>query len=241
MKIIIDKKENTAAAAAERYAELLTKKPDAVLGFTPGRSALPLYGELARRCAEGSLSFKNASAFCACEFEGIDHADARSVHGFMDKNLFSRTDIDRGSVFYPCSCAGQESGEVQKYDADIEKAGGMDLMVLGIGMDGSIGFNEPATPFESFTHSQLLTDSTRGHLASSFGSEDAVPERGVTMGIKTIMAARAVIMFACGEDKADIIHKMVYGKTVTFVPASMLQLHLDMTLYLDEAAASKLD
>ena len=124
---------------------------------------------------------------------------------------------------------------------DSDGAGFMDLVALGIGVNGSIGFNEPATPFESFTHSQQLTDATREQLAGVFGSADVVPEKGVTMGIKTIMSARSVILIASGEEKADIVYKMVYGKTVTYVPASMLQIHLDMTLYLDEAAASKLN
>jgi glucosamine-6-phosphate deaminase len=241
MKIIVKKPEELAEIAAQRYVELLENKPGAVLGFAPGNALKPLYGELGKLCVEGKLMLKNATAFCTEEFEGVDHSDMRSAHAFMDENLFSHTDMDKSRIFYPCTCAGDDAEKLLQYDKDIESAGGMDLVALGIGVNGSIGFNEPATPFESFTHSQQLTDATREQLTDVFGSADAVPEKGVTMGIKTIMSAKSVILIASGEEKADIVYKMVYGKTVTYVPASMLQIHLDMTLYLDEAAASKLN
>jgi glucosamine-6-phosphate deaminase len=236
MKIIIETQEKAAQMAAERYEALLRDKPEAVLGFDRDSALKPLFSALA-----GRADLAGTKIFAVSELCGEAGKSDGSAHAFIEKELAVPFGIAGENIHFPCTCQDAGEEELKKYDADIEAAGGMDLLALGIGHNGRIGYNEPATPFESFTHSQLLTDSTRGHLASSFGSEDAVPERGVTMGIKTIMAARAVIMFACGEDKADIIHKMVYGKTVTFVPASMLQLHLDMTLYLDEAAASKLD
>lgn len=238
MKIIIKEAGELAGILAEKYAELLEKKPDAVLGFAAGHSQLGVFDELAKMCKDGKISFAGAKVFCVSEFIGAKGEN--SARGFLEKNLFSRIDIDPKNVHYPCLCAGDDEDALKKYDEEIKNAGGIDLMLLGIGTNGAIGFNEPATPFESYTHTQLLTQATRERLAADFGGIDAVPEKGVTMGIKTIMASKAAAMIALGEEKAEIIYKMVYGKTVTYVPASMFQIHLDMTLYLDGDAAKKL-
>ena len=134
----------------------------------------------------------------------------------------------------------QELEEMARADAEIDAAGGIDLQLLGIGNNGHIGFNEPLTPFTSVTHIVKLTDSTREANKRFFSSLDEVPTHAVTMGIHTVMKARSIMLLAFGEGKAEIIKKTVQGRPDIAVPASLLQLHEDVTLYLDEAAASKL-
>lgn len=240
MKNIIEKNAGAAEMAAESAAALLRDKPEAVLGFDFAFALEPFCRRLEALCASGMCSLKKAKVFCTDEFVGSPGHDAGSVRSFVWDNLVKRCGADGQNVYSPCAVSGAGADRNEAYDAAIAEAGGMDLLVLGIGMNGRIGFNEPATPFDSFTHIQKLTDVTKAEFVPFFGSADEVPEEGVTMGIKTIMAARKIILIASGEEKADIIHKIVCGKTVTYVPASMLQLHLDTTLYLDEAAASKL-
>lgn len=235
MKIIIETQEKAAQMAAERYEALLRDKPEAVLGFDRDSALKPLFSALA-----GRADLAGTKIFAVSELCGEAGKSDGSAHAFIEKELAVPFGIAGENIHFPCTCQDAGEEELKKYDADIEAAGGMDLLALGIGHNGRIGYNEPATPFESFTHVQKLTDPTREELSGEF-AVSSQPENGATMGIKTIMAAKAVMLFAFSEDKADIIHKMVYGKTVTFVPASMLQLHLDMTLYLDEAAASKLN
>ena len=127
-----------------------------------------------------------------------------------------------------------------KFDAEIEKCGGIELAVLGIGTNGHIGFNEPATPYDSYTHTVLLTDKTKQMNAELFGGLENVPDNAVTMGLKTICESKNVILVAFGSEKAEIIHQLVYGKTSTYVPAAMLQMQMNMTLLLDDAAAEKI-
>ena len=227
MKIVMEKPGRAAELAAARYKTLLGEKPDAVLGFDADGDLSPLYARLAE------LPMPQAEVFGVSELVGA--GSGRSNRARLEKELLTPCGIAGGRTFFPCVCPDAAPEELRKYDDATAAAGGMDLIALSVGRNGRIGFNEPATPFESYTHIQKLTDPTRLELGVD------APEDGATMGIKTIMAAKAVVLFAFGQDKADIVHKMVYGKTVTFVPASMLQLHLDMTLYLDEAAASKLD
>ena len=128
----------------------------------------------------------------------------------------------------------------EEYDRLIESLGGLDLAVLGIGQDAHIGYNEPATPFDSYTHVQKLTDRTKRQLSERGYTKENMPEYAVTMGIKTLTEARNIILLAGGEDKAAAVFEMVYGKTITYIPASFLQIPTEVTVYLDTAAASRL-
>mgnify|MGYP002514806656 CR=1 FL=1 len=183
------------------------------------------------------LPFGDVRVFVCCEYRDLDKEHEGSVHSYMKNNLFDGAGFNESNIFYPCLCSEDED-ELKKYDDQISAAGGIDLMILGIGINGSIGFNEPATPFESYTHAQLLTDKTKKLVAEDFGGAENVPEKGVTMGIKTIVSAKYIDLIAAGEEKADAVHKIVYGKTIPFVPASMLQIHMNLNLYVDSAAAS---
>ncbi|MEG1632941.1 MAG: glucosamine-6-phosphate deaminase [Oscillospiraceae bacterium] len=239
MKIIIDTQEKIAELAARRYAELLNKKPEAVLGLATGSTPLGLYAVLVRLCAEGSLSFANCTTFNLDEYIGLDGTHDQSYRYFMNKNLFEKIDVRLDHTFVPAGSVTSDA-EAARYDEDIKAAGGIDLQLLGIGLNGHIGFNEPLTPFDSLTHVVKLTDSTREANKRFFSSIDDVPTHAVTMGIYTVMQSKSIILMATGAAKAEIIKKTVEGRPDISVPASLLQLHENVELYLDTEAAAKL-
>ncbi|MEE0794185.1 MAG: glucosamine-6-phosphate deaminase [Oscillospiraceae bacterium] len=239
MKLIIGTQEEVIKKAAQRYVKLLNEKPEAVLGLATGSTPLGLYAELVKLCAEGKISFAKCTTFNLDEYIGLDGTHDQSYRYFMNKNLFEKVDIRMEATHVP-SGAVKSDEEAEQYDAEIKAAGGIDLQLLGIGNNGHIGFNEPLTPFTSMTHIVKLTDSTREANKRFFASIDDVPTHAVTMGIHTVMQAKSIILMAFGEGKAEIIKKTVEGRPEIAVPASLLQLHDDVELYLDEAAASKL-
>ena len=239
MKIFVDTPEKTAEAVAKKYVALLAEKPNAVLGFATGSTPLGLYAELAKLCAEKKISFKDVSTFNLDEYLGLDGTHDQSYRYFMNKNLFEKIDIDISRTRVP-SGIDTDPEKAAQYDKDIEAAGGIDLQLLGLGNNGHIGFNEPGTPFGSVTHIVELTDSTRQANKRFFTSIDEVPTHSVTMGIKTVMNARRIILMALGKGKADIVKKFIQGEVTPEVPASVLQLHPDVEVYLDFDAASLL-
>ncbi|MBQ9979652.1 MAG: glucosamine-6-phosphate deaminase [Oscillospiraceae bacterium] len=237
MKIIIDTKEKIAEMAADRYVRLLKEKPNAVLGGATGSTPLGLYAELSRRCKAGEISFKDAMSFNLDEYVGLDGTHDQSYRYFMNENLFNHIDIDINKTFVP---SGIDTDSASDYDKAIQAAGGIDMQLLGIGNNGHIGFNEPGTPFGSETHVVELTESTRSANARFFESIDEVPTHAVTMGIKTVMNARSVILMAIGSAKAEIIKATIQGPVTEEVPASVLQLHPDVEFYIDYEAAALL-
>ena len=239
MKIFVDTPEKTAEAVAKKYVALLAEKPNAVLGFATGSTPLGLYAELAKLCAEKKISFKGVSSFNLDEYLGLDGTHDQSYRYFMNKNLFEKIDIDISRTRVP-SGIDTDPEKAAQYDKDIEAAGGIDLQLLGLGNNGHIGFNEPGTPFGSVTHIVELTDSTRQANKRFFSSIDEVPTHSVTMGIKTVMNARGIILMALGKGKADIVRKFIRGEVTPEVPASVLQLHPNVEVYLDFDAASLL-
>ena len=237
MKVIIDSAENIAAMAAQQYVSLLKRKPNAILGGATGSTPLGLYAELVRLNKSGEISFKDASSFNLDEYVGLDGAHDQSYRYFMDHNLFDHIDIDKSRTRVP---SGIDISDPAAYDKEIQAAGGVDLQLLGIGNNGHIGFNEPGTPFGSLTHIVELTESTREANKRFFASIDEVPTHAVTMGIKTVMQARSIILMAIGPAKAPIMKEMLQGPVTEKVPASVLQLHPDVTVYMDYEAAKLL-
>ena len=237
MKVIIDSAENIAAMAAQQYVDLLKRKPNAILGGATGSTPLGLYAELVRLNKAGEISFKEASSFNLDEYVGLDGAHDQSYRYFMDHNLFDHIDIDKDRTRVP---SGIDISDPAAYDKEIQAAGGVDLQLLGIGNNGHIGFNEPGTPFGSLTHIVELTESTREANKRFFTSIDEVPTHAVTMGIKTVMQARSIILMAIGPAKAPIMKEMLQGPVTEKVPASVLQLHPDVTVYMDYEAAKLL-
>ena len=198
MKVIVGTKEEVVRKAAQRYVELLNRKPEAVLGLATGSTPLDLYAELARLCAEGKLSFAKAKSFNLDEYIGLEGTHDQSYRYFMDHNLFEHIDIRPENTHVPSGFV-KDDAEAELYDAEIAAAGGVDLQLLGIGNNGHIGFNEPLTPFTSLTHIVKLTESTREANKRFFNSIDEVPTHAVTMGIHTVMLAKSIILMAFGD------------------------------------------
>ena len=225
--------------AANIISAQVIYKPDCVLGLATGGTPVGTYQQLVEWFQKGDLSFAEVRSVNLDEYLGLSPHHEQSYRYFMNKNLFEKVDVRMEATHVP-SGAVKSDEEAEMYDADIRAAGGIDLQLLGIGNNGHIGFNEPLTPFTSLTHIVKLTDSTREANKRFFTSIDEVPTHAVTMGIHTVLQAKSIILMAFGEGKADIIKKTVEGRPEIAVPASLLQLHDDVELYLDEAAASKL-
>ncbi len=239
MKVIIDSSKNIASRAADLYEEVLNRKPDAVLGFATGSTPLELYAELIARVQNKRISFQNVTTFNLDEYVGLEPTHNQSYRYFMDHNLFQSIDLDPAKVHIPSGLKiGQE--ELDAYEAAIAACGGIDMQLLGIGRNGHIGFNEPGTPFGALTHKVRLTESTIEANSRFFATKDEVPKEAVTMGIRTVMNARRLILIALGDSKAEIVAKTVNGPVTEEVPASVLQLHPDAYIFADEEAAKYL-
>ena len=239
MQIIVDTPQNIAKRAAAIYQEILAAKPNAILGFATGSTPLDLYAELVRLNKAGEISFKDVTSFNLDEYVGLSPEHDQSYRYFMEHNLFNHIDIDLARTHVPSGLDVSDEA-LAGYDEAIKAAGGVDMQLLGIGINGHIGFNEPGTPLESLTHVVTLTESTREANKRFFASIDEVPTHAATMGIKTVMNAHKIMLIALGENKADAIRATIKGPVTPDCPASVLQLHPDVVVFLDEGAASKL-
>jgi len=241
MRILIEKNyEKMSRRAAQIIASQVTMQPESVLGLATGSTPVGMYKNLVQMFRMGELSFKSVSSFNLDEYIGLSEKHPQSYKAFMDTQLFDHVDINDGRIHIPCGMAENIHKECIAYEKAIESLGGIDLQVLGIGHNGHIGFNEPGSSFEAKTHLVDLDEVTIQANARFFDDVDQVPRQAISMGIKTIMKSRKVMLLASGKDKAEIIQKMVHGPITPSVPASILQLHQDLILVLDEEAASLL-
>ena len=229
MKTLIKELPEMEKICAEKVRQLLKEKPGSVLALTAGRTTEGLYALLGDMCRRGELSFREAKIFAVTEYVGGEEAD--SCRSILKRQLIDHTDLPEGNFFVP------REQEPEKYDGLIEAAGGIDLCILGIGINGHIGYNEPATAFDSLTHIQKLTDATHRQYS---GGERHLTEYALTMGIKTIVSSREIFLLASGPEKADAVFKMIYGRTDSYSPAAFLQIPLEVTVCADPAAAAKL-
>lgn len=229
MKTIISSKTDTDKKAAAQVKAILEQKNSAVIALSAGETVKGLYAELADMVRHGEVSFGNAHFFTLYEYEGTDFCRRMVKENFLDL-----TDAAEEN------CVFISEGNISDIDSRIEALGGLDLAVLDIGADARIGLNEPATPFDSLTHVQRLAPATRRELAATFGGEENVPERGLTMGIKTITLAKEIMLFAYGEEQSEPVFKMLYGRNDSAVPAAFLQIPVNVAVYLDEEAAKRL-
>lgn len=226
MRKILGTVSELSEKIAAEFAAAVEKHPDAAFGFT----ALDVPTEILEAIAASGADFSRAQAFNACEYVGEAAQSAVSQAAKLNAALYEKTPF--AAVHVPA--------EDEDYDAAIRTAGGLDLVLLGVGERGHVAFCEPGADFGSGTFTMKLADVTRKNAAADFGSVDEVPTHGVTMGIATLLNAKRILLVACGEDKANAAQKTLEGRPETFIPASFLQLHTDVTLYLDEGAASKL-
>ncbi|WP_031517855.1 glucosamine-6-phosphate deaminase [Desulfofalx alkaliphila] len=226
--------------AAQIISAQIIQKPNSVLGLATGSTPIGTYRELVRMCKEGIISFADVVTFNLDEYYGLDEDDPQSYHYFMREYLFKEIDIKDANAHILDGKAADVEAECRRYENCIKEAGGIDLQLLGIGQNGHIGFNEPGENFEALTHLVNLHPDTIRANARFFNSIDEVPTQAITMGIKTIMRAKKIVLLANGESKAEAIYQTLKGKITPRVPASVLQLHPDITVIIDEAAAVKL-
>jgi len=234
-KIVLDNYEEVCIAAADMYSAQLGRKPDSVLGLATGSTPVGLYEELVRRYQAGLIDFSKARSFNLDEYYPISKSHPQSYDYFMRDNLFDK--INLSSYLLPNGEAPDPAAECAGYDAMIAAAGGIDLMLLGIGHNGHIGFNEPSTAYPLGTYLVDLTESSLTANSRFFGPEEHQPEQALTMGLGPIFGSKSILLMICGESKAPIAAKLFEGKIHTDVPACFLLLHPDVTIILDRAAA----
>lgn len=238
---IFDTLEHAAMAVAEEVSDAIAAKPTVVLGLAAGRTPIPLYSELRTRHAGGTVDFSRVTTFNLDEFVGIASGAPGSFRRFMDERFFSGVNVPTASINFLDGMATDAAAECLRYETALVVAGGIDLQILGIGANGHIGFNEPADQLTATTHQTTLLPATRQANAALFGGDvTRVPESALTMGIGTILSAREVILMAAGERKADCIAQLVEGGLTTRMPASLLQLHPRVRVFLDQSAAALL-
>ena len=226
--------------AAAIIAAQVVAKPDCVLGLATGSTPVGAYRQLVEWYKQGDLSFAEVRSVNLDEYYGLAPEHDQSYRYFMQDNLFNHVDIEPENTNVPNGLAEDPAAECLRYERKVAELGYADLQLLGMGRNGHIGFNEPCDHFPVATHLVDLTESTIEANARFFASADDVPRQALTMGIGTIMKARKVLVVVSGEDKADAVQKAFAGPITPEVPASILQLHPDVTLVADEAALSKL-
>lgn len=233
-----------AAAArtlARDVARELAVKPSLVLGLPTGRTPVPLYAELATHCADGRADFSQATTFNLDEFLGIPGDDPRSYRAFMQRHLFQHVNLSPRRINFLNGVADDAAAECLRYERRIARAGGLDLLILGLGVNGHIGFNEPARGLTASTHRTRLTAATRRSNVALFDQRlHDVPREALSMGMGTILRARRIVLLATGASKARTVKRLVCGAISTELPASFLQLHPAAEVWVDAAAGAAL-
>lgn len=241
MEVIVrDSYEEVSKLAAELIADVIRRKPRAVLGLATGSTPLGTYKELIRLHREEGLDLSRVITFNLDEYVGLPHDHPQSYHYFMWENVFKQINVNPKNVHIPDGTAKDIPGFCRWYEEQIVKAGGLDIQILGIGSNGHIAFNEPGSSLGSRTRVKTLDERTRQDNARFFRNLDEVPRYAITMGIGTIMDARQLILVANGAGKADAISRTCEGPITAIVPATIVQLHPKATIIVDKPAAAKL-
>lgn len=240
--IIVGDAQEAACRVADRIEAVVrgAGSEGPVLGLATGSSPVEAYRELIRRHRDEGLSFADATVFMLDEYVGLPAGHEQSYHRFIRENLTAHIDIDDARVHSPAGDCPDVAAEAARYDQAIRDAGGVDLQLLGIGSNGHIAFNEPASSLASRTRGVWLTQQTIQDNARFFTSADEVPVQALSQGIGTIREARRIVLISTGAKKAEAVAAMIEGPVSAACPASVLQLHPDVTVVIDEAAASEL-
>jgi len=240
MKVhIMESSEAIAAQVASQIISEVQNNYNCVLGLATGSSVIGIYEQLVKDHIKNRTSYKGVKTFNLDEYCGISSLRCQSFCSFMNEKLFKYIDINKNNIYIPNGNSGNLNAECDKYEQLI-KDSPIDIQVLGIGANGHIGFNEPGTSFESSTHIIKLHDKTREDNSRFFSCMSEVPAKAITMGIKTILSAKRIILVAMGESKAKAVKQMIEGSLSTECPASALQTHPNAHIYLDTAAAKLL-
>jgi glucosamine-6-phosphate deaminase len=241
MEVIIQPTDSAASSLVARIvAHDLRANPHLVLGLATGKTMEQVYRHLVRLHKNERLDFSLCSTFNLDEYVGLFPADPNSYRHYMDNHLFRHVNVEARNTHLPNGLADDLETECRRYEALIQRFGGIDLQLLGIGKAGHIGFNEPLSALRSRTRVKALAPTTLKQNAPLFGSEDKMPRRAITMGVGTIIEARRCLLLATGASKAEVVAKAVEGPITSMISATALQLHPRCTVVVDEAAAGQL-
>ena len=231
--------DDMSRKAANIISAQVILKPDTVLGLATGSTPIGAYHQLIDWYKKGDVDFSQVRTYNLDEYRGLSHDDPQSYHYFMRDNFFDHINIDLNNTHVPDGANPDAEAACAEYDKMVADAGYPDLQLLGIGNNGHIGFNEPDDHFSKGTHCVDLTESTIKANSRLFEREEDVPRQAYTMGVQTIMLARRIVIVVSGENKADIVREAFFGPVTPRVPATILQLHTDVSVVADEAALSK--
>ena len=235
--IVVNNYEELSKVAAKEFSKIIKEKENAVLGLATGGTPVGMYKELIKMYEKKELNFSKITTVNLDEYIGLNPEHNQSYRYFMNNNLFNHINIDKSNTFVPNGLAEDLEAQCKEYDQKIVELGGIDIQLLGVGNNGHIAFNEPNSELSSGTHIISLTDNTIEANARFFDNIDDVPRKAITMGVGGIMKAKKIILIASGESKAEAIKGIFSGKITTANPATMLQMHRDVTVIVDEAAA----
>ncbi len=238
--LVMKNTQEIGKAAGTMFAAQVISKPNSVLGLATGSTPIPTYQYMIELYKQGVVDYSKVTTYNLDEYCGLTHDHDQSYYYFMQENLFKGINVPTESIHVLNGVAPDAQAECDAYDAAIDAAGGIDLQILGIGNNGHIAFNEPCNSFPSKTHIVSLTQSTIEANKRFFESIDDVPKQAITMGIGSIMKARNIILIATGAAKAEAVKAMINGPVDPQCPASILQFHPNVTIFLDEPAASLL-
>ncbi len=241
MEVVVQPNADAAAGlVAREIGRALRENPRLVLGLATGRTMDLVYGLLVRMYREEGLDFSSCRTFNLDEYVGLPASHPNSYRHYMNHHLFLQVNINMRNTHLPDGEAEDFKTECANYEKLIVESGGIDLQLLGIGINGHLGFNEPLSAFNSRTHVKVLSRVTREQNALLFGRPEDVPRRAITMGVRTILDCRRCLLLATGEDKAEIVAKAVEGPITSMISATALQLHPECAVVLDEVAAAGL-
>ncbi|MEI3606205.1 glucosamine-6-phosphate deaminase [Pseudogracilibacillus sp. SE30717A] len=234
MQIVkVNNYEEMSEKAADLVTGLINQSKKSVLGLATGSTPEKLYDILVERNIRKEISFQQVKTFNLDEYVGLGENDLNSYRYYMNEKLFHKVDIEMENTYIPNGLATSLDKECERYEQEIQKAGTIDLQLLGLGLNGHIGFNEPGSSFNSRTHVTQLDQSTIEANARFFKTPEDVPTKVITMGIGTIMKAKQILLLVQGEKKAEILKKAIEGEVTEHIPASILQRHSNVTLITD--------
>ncbi|MCS6770669.1 MAG: glucosamine-6-phosphate deaminase [Kiritimatiellae bacterium] len=241
MEVIIQPDAHSASIVAARLvSHLLREKPNAVIGLVAGQSPLLLYSELVRKYRDGHIDFSRVTVFTMDDFVGIPSNHPASHTTFIRRHFLDHVNVRPENIHVPDGMAPDIPEHCRAYEEAIRQAGGIDLQILGIGTEGHLGFNEPTSSLGSRMRTKTITPRSRRDFAPQFGGEDRVPKYIMTLGLGTIMEARQCMLLAFGKAKANAIARTIEGPVTAMMPASILQMHPVVKVFLDHQAASLL-
>jgi len=239
MKILVCKDyEELSLKSAEIIVNQINQKKDSVLGLATGGTPVGMYKELVKSYREGKVDFGKVITFNLDEYYGVDHENINSYHYYMNTNFFDHVNVERKNINIPNGMSKDIEKECREYDEKIQSLGGIDLQILGVGLNGHIGFNEPARELMSTTHITDLTKETINANARFFEDISQVPTKAITVGMATILRSKKIVVLINGKNKSKIFDKITGKKITTQIPATLLQLHPDVTIVVDEQAAT---